>query len=148
MTKPVLPPTYLVVSIVAAVGAHLLFPLAKLIGFPWNMAGVLFLGIGAFLNLAADKAFKMTNTTVKPYEESSTLITSGVFRICRHPMYLGMVLILLGIAVLLGSLAPLIVAVIFALVMEKRFIGVEEEMMETTFGEQYRDYKQRVRKWF
>lgn len=84
---------------------------------------------------------------MKPYEESKDLVTDGIFRISRHPMYLGMVLILLGISILLSSLTPFIVVTTFAVIMETVFIRVEEQMMQETFGLEYVEYKQKVRKW-
>ena len=92
-------------------------------------------------------ACKKADTTFKPFEESTAMLTDGVFRIGRHPMYLGMVLILLGVSILLGSLSSLIVIAVFAVIMERVFIIVEERMMEQIFGGQYIDYKKQVRKW-
>ena len=101
-----MPPTYLLASIVAMVALHFLLPGMKLISFPWRLLGIVPFVVGVALNLLADGAFKRRRTTVKPFEESSALVTEGVFRITRNPMYLGFVLILLGIALGLGSLVP------------------------------------------
>jgi steroid 5-alpha reductase family enzyme len=81
--------------------------------------------IGVSLNLMADAVFKREQTTVKPFEKSTALVVTGVFQISRHPMYLGMVLILLGIAILMGTLTPLIVVVIFGILMELVFVRAE-----------------------
>lgn len=62
-------------------------------------------------------------------------------------MYLGMVLILFGIGVLMGSLMPLIVAVIFFILMGSEFIEAEEKMLEEQFGSEWTNYKNSVRKW-
>jgi protein-S-isoprenylcysteine O-methyltransferase Ste14 len=104
--KPILPPTYLFIAIVIMVVLHFLFPGAKFITLPWNLLGIIPLVLGIVMNLIADRAFKKVGTTVKPYEESRTLITEGIFRVSRHPMYVGFVLILLGIAIFMGSLIP------------------------------------------
>ncbi len=145
--KCVLPPTYLFIAIGAMPLVHFLFPVEKFINYPWNLSGCGPLALGVILNLVADAAFKKQGTTVKPFEGSTTLITTGVFRFSRHPMYLGMVLILLGIAILMGSLAPFIVVVIFAAVMELVFIRTEERMLEQKFGNTWLEYKKRVRRW-
>jgi protein-S-isoprenylcysteine O-methyltransferase Ste14 len=145
--RKVLPPTYLFVAIVIMVVLHFLFPGAKLITLPWNLLGIIPLVLGIAMNLIADRAFKKIGTTVKPYEESTTLITEGVFRGSRHPMYVGFVLILLGIAILGGSLTPYIVIVIFAILMDIVFIRDEERMLEETFGEVWLEYKKKVRRW-
>jgi len=143
----VLPPVYLFAAIVIAAALYLLLPGPKIIGLPWNLLGLIPLALGSALNLIADKAFKEHETTVKPYEESSALITTGAFRVCRHPMYLGFVLIILGIAVLMGSVTPFVVALVLGVVMEIVFIRTEEKMLEETFGDEWRLYKARVRKW-
>jgi protein-S-isoprenylcysteine O-methyltransferase Ste14 len=62
-------------------------------------------------------------------------------------MYLGMVSSLLGVAVLCGSATPFLVVPAFALFIERRFIRVEEKMLEETFGSEYAAYKARVRRW-
>ena len=97
--------------------------------------------------MIADAAFKREKTTVKPFEKSTALVVSGVFTISRHPMYLGMVIILLGIAILMGTLTPFIVVVIFGILMELVFVEPEERMLEEQFGATWIAYKMKVRKW-
>lgn len=145
--KKVLPPTYLFIAIVIMVALHFLLPGAKVTAFPWNLSGIIPCAFGIVMNLIADRAFKKVGTTVKPFEESTVLITNGVFRVSRHPMYLGFVLILLGIAVFMGSLTPYVVIVVFAILMDVVFIRVEEKMLEDTFGEAWLQYKKKVRRW-
>jgi protein-S-isoprenylcysteine O-methyltransferase Ste14 len=126
---------------------HFLIPVSKVASYPWNLLGILLLIIGGALNLIADAAFKKENTTVKPFEKSTALVVSGVFTISRHPMYLGMVIILLGIAILMGTLTPFIVVVIFGILMELVFVKPEERMLEAQFGATWVAYKMKVRKW-
>ena len=143
----VLPPTFLFISIVMMALLHLLTPVAEIASYPWNLLGTVPLIAGITLNLAADAAFRKVRTTVKPFEKSTVLITTGIFRISRHPMYLGMVLILLGIAVLIGSLTPLIVIAVFAILIERVFVRTEESMLEEQFGPAWISYRNNVRKW-
>lgn len=145
--KPVLPPTYLWAAMIVMVALHFVFPVERIIPFPWDLFGALPLALGAALNIIADKAFRDAKTTVKPFQESAALVTDGVYRISRHPMYLGFVLILLGLAVLLGSLTPFFVVPIFAVVMDRVFIEVEERMLAEQFGRVWLDYKAKVRRW-
>jgi len=145
--KRLLPPAYLFASLVIMALLHLFAPVATYIAFPYNLIGGIPLVLGIILNLVADAAFKRNRTTVKPFEESMTLVTDGVFRVSRHPMYLGMVLVLLGIAIVMGSLTPLIVVVAFAIAMELAFVGTEEKMLEDKFGEAWRRYTRQVRRW-
>jgi protein-S-isoprenylcysteine O-methyltransferase Ste14 len=145
--KRTLPPTYFWSAVIAMLLLHFLLPLIRFIYFPWNMTGIILILAGITLNLLADSYFKKAGTTVKPFEKSTTLITESVFKISRHPMYLGMVLILTGLAVFLGTLTPFLIVITFFLIMETVFIRVEEDMMEEIFGAQYRDYRKKVRKW-
>ncbi len=84
---------------------------------------------------------------MKPFEESSALVTSGAYRISRHPMYLGIVLIVLGIALLLGSLLSFVIVAALAGLLDRRFIAVEERMLAARFGEAWQAYKRRARRW-
>jgi len=143
----VLPPTYLFIAIAIMVVLHFVFPVGKFIVFPWRLLGAIPLALGILINLIADRAFKRHKTTVKPFEGSTLLITSGVFRFSRHPMYLGFVLILMGIAVFMGSLMPYAVIVVFAILMDIIFIRIEERMLEEKFGEAWLEYKEKVRRW-
>jgi protein-S-isoprenylcysteine O-methyltransferase Ste14 len=145
--KKILPPTYVLIAIVIMVVLHLLFPVMVIIALPWNVIGLLPLLLGIGINLMADNALRKAGTTVKPFEESSALVTSGVYRISRHPMYFGFVLILVGVAVMLGSLMPFLVISIFAVLIDTVFIRVEERMLEDKFGRAWLDYKRQVRRW-
>jgi len=142
-----LPPSYFFLTIALMACLHLLLPVARVINYPFTLIGIIPLFVGTLLNLLADKALKDYKTTVKPFMESTTLITTGVYRLCRHPMYLGMALILLGLASFLGSLSPFVAIAVFVILMEQNFLRVEEQMLEMKFGQQWLEYKQRVRRW-
>jgi protein-S-isoprenylcysteine O-methyltransferase Ste14 len=114
---------------------------------PYHYIGIVLIGIGVVLNLWADALFKRHKTTVKPYENPTHFATSGPFRVSRHPMYLGMVAILLGVAIALGPLLSLLVPILFVIVMEVMFIPFEEKNLEQAFGKEYHDYKKKVRRW-
>jgi protein-S-isoprenylcysteine O-methyltransferase Ste14 len=146
-SKRVLPPTYLLVSIVVMVVLHFLLPVTTIIPLPWNVIGIIPLTLGIAINIFADNALHKANTTVKPFEESAALVTSGVYQLSRHPMYLGFTLILIGVAILVGSLMPYIVIPIFVVLMDRVFIQVEEKMLEARFGEAWLTYKRRTRPW-
>ena len=147
MKRRVLPPAILFASLVVMVALHYLLPAKRLIGFPWTVLGAIPLLAGVLLNLAADRALKTHGTTVKPFEESSVLVTGGVYAISRHPMYLGFMLVLIGVALSMGSLTPFAVIPPFAVLMECVFIRVEEGMLEEKFGRYWLAYKVRVGRW-
>ncbi len=143
----IMPTTYLLIALVLLVALHFVFPLMLIIPPLWNLLGLIPLALGVILNLAADRAFHQVHTTVKPFAESSTLVTDGVFKISRNPMYLGFVLILIGIAVLLRSLTPYLVVLAYAILMDRLFITVEEGMLAKKFGAQWQTYKESTRRW-
>ncbi|MEJ2397087.1 MAG: isoprenylcysteine carboxylmethyltransferase family protein [Gammaproteobacteria bacterium] len=146
-SQHILPPRYLFVAIVLMLALHWIVPIEIWIAWPYTLLGIIPLGLGSWLNLAADSALKQNHTTVKPFEASTALVTTGVYRLSRHPMYLGMVLILLGLAILLGSLVSLPIVIVFAVLLDWVFIRSEEAMLRDGFGEAWRDYSGQVRRW-
>jgi len=142
-----LPPRYFAAALVAMLVLALVLPGARLIPFPWNLLGLIPLILGAAMNVVADRQFKQAGTTVKPFATSSTLVTDGVFRFTRNPMYLGMVSSLAGVAVLLRELSPWVVVPLFAALMQRVFVRSEERLLEGRFEEEWRSYASRVRQW-
>jgi protein-S-isoprenylcysteine O-methyltransferase Ste14 len=143
----ILPPACLLISIVAMIVLAFVLPIARIISTPWNLIGFIPLLAGIAMNLVADRAFKDADTTVKPYQESKALITDGIYRFSRNPMYLGFVLILLGLALLLAALSPFVIIILFAIAMDRIYIRVEERMLAEKFGDQWNNYRLNVRKW-
>ncbi len=141
------PPVYLIAPIIAMAALHFLLPGMKLLRFPWSLIGIVPFGLGGIFILAAVISFKMRRTTVESFEESSVLVTDGVFRVTRNPMCLGFELMLLGIALFMGSLTPFLVVPVFALLMDVIVIRAEEGMLEEKFGELWLAYRNKVRRW-
>jgi len=147
MIKRRSPLVYLLIAILLTVALHLLLPFRELIPFPWRLVGLLPLLLGIILNVLADRSLKRHEATVKPFAGSPALVPVGVYRVSRHPMYLGMILIIVGIAVLLGSLAAWLILPLLAILLDARFIRIEESMLGETFGEDYRRYRKQTRRW-
>ena len=97
----------------------------------------------------AVRLFKKQNTTVNPIkiENASSLVTSGIFKYSRNPMYLGMVLILLGLTFMFNLIGGIIFSLLFTMYITKFQIRPEEEVMERFFGADFIKYKQNVRMW-
>ena len=144
--KKVLPPAYLYVAILGMVGLHFVVPGATVIWGWYRLIGAALLVLGVVVNIWANGSYERTGTTVKPFEEPSHLIADGAYGYSRHPMYLGMIAGVVGLAVLLGSATPWVLIPPFGYVM-KRFADVEEDAMEAAFGDGYREYARRVRRW-
>lgn len=112
------------------------------------VAGVL-LFLGLLLPLLGVHRFRVAHTTVDPLhpEKASALVDRGVYRYSRNPMYLGLALLLAGWGIELGSLAGLPGVPLFVIYMRYFQIGPEEEAMEKRFGDAYREYRSKVRRW-
>jgi protein-S-isoprenylcysteine O-methyltransferase Ste14 len=145
--KKILPPIYLFLFILLAVGLHFIYPVKRIIRPPYTYSGIALIVFGVVLNIWSDALFKKKKTTIKPFEDPTKLEVSGPFAISRHPMYLGMAIILLGTSVVLGSLIAFISPPSFIIVMNVIFIRFEEQNLERIFGKEYLDYKQKVRRW-
>ena len=149
MVKPkkVIPPLYFFVLLLLSIALGVYLPVLKIFFSPYTYAGIAPITIGVVLNLWADSLFKKNKTTVKPHLKPSALMTSGVFRVTRNPMYLGMTLILFGVSICVGSVSAFVSPVFFYLISERYFIPPGEAVMENVFGESYLAYKRRVRRW-
>jgi len=145
--KKILPPFYFLAAMFAMLALWAWAPL--LAKFPaWlRYLGLPFILIGCVLGLWTDHLFKRAGTTIKPFEESSALIVSGPYRLSRNPIYLGMVLALFGFGLVLGALTPVLVIIPFAFLIDRLFIRAEEAALEAKFGDIYRSFTSRVRRW-
>jgi protein-S-isoprenylcysteine O-methyltransferase Ste14 len=144
--RKILPPTWMLVAMLAMMALHFSLPGMGIIPAPWSLAGILLLALGITLTMIADDLFRKLHTTVKPYEESAVLVTSGPYRLSRNPMYLGFVLILTGTAILLGSLTPFLVVLAFVVVIDRVFIQAEERMLARKFGAEWQTYRGKTRR--
>jgi protein-S-isoprenylcysteine O-methyltransferase Ste14 len=142
-----MPPTWLLLALVATGILHFGLPLARIVPRPWHLTGLLPLLGGAVLNLIADRDFRRAATMVKPFEQSNVLLTQGVFRFSRNPMYLGSILILVGAALLLGSLSPWLAIPPFAWILSRFYVRQEEAMLAAAFGERWQAYRAATRRW-
>ncbi len=145
--KKIYPPTIFYTLAILNIVFWLILPKENILSFPINLVGLISVTFGIIINLWTDKQFKQNNTTVKPDGIPSTLIVSGPFSLSRHPMYLGMSLMLFGEAIILGSLASFLIPILFIVIIEKLFIPKEEKTLMTWFPKEYSTYQKRKRKW-
>jgi protein-S-isoprenylcysteine O-methyltransferase Ste14 len=145
--RRIVPPIYLVAALAASALLHFCLPLARLIPAPYNYAGALPIVIGLVIAASSAGFFRRAGTPIIPFSPSTALVTEGAYRYTRNPMYLGMVLDLLGAAILFGSASAFIPVPLFAWWIDRMFIRHEEAFLESIFGQPYLDYKKRVRRW-
>ena len=143
----IIPPLWLLLALLAQLGLHLSFPVLQLWLRPQALVGLLPLIAGFALAGWGAWTFKRAGTPVRPFAEISALVTAGPFRFSRNPMYLGMLLVLTGVAMLLGSATPLLVIPFFFGLIRDLFVIPEEALMHEVFGDEYVTYCARVRRW-
>ena len=118
------------------------FSASSLVALVLATAGVVFALFGVL-------EFRFAATTVDPRvpDQSASLVTSGVYRISRNPMYVGFLLLLIGWGVFLCNIASFLLLPFFVMYMSRFQITPEERFMQEKFGDGYRQYKTRVRRW-
>lgn len=141
------PPALFFFSILVMEGGHMLVPGPRLLSSPWTLLGIPLVLLGVWLHMGATRLFRRNRTTLATLAPPRTLITRGPFRFTRNPMYLAGVFILLGVGVFLGTGVPLTVPALFGVLAHRWYIRPEEVLLDKEFGEEYREYAQRVRVW-
>lgn len=114
---------------------------------PLRLAGYVPLAIGVAIAFAALRLFKRAGTTTVPFARPTTLVFRGPYRFSRNPMYLGLALVHLGVAVSLGQLGPLLALPPLLVYLDRIVIPVEERHLTASFGEAYVGYRARVGRW-
>jgi protein-S-isoprenylcysteine O-methyltransferase Ste14 len=117
------------------------------LGMAAQPLGGLLIAVGLALFGWTLATFWRHRTTVNPYKAASSLCTGGPFRFSRNPIYLGDWFILAGVSLLLKTAWPLLFAPLIWAMLRYGVIRHEEAHLEARFGDAYRDYRGRVRRW-
>lgn len=149
LTRLIPPPAALLIGIGLIYALNGLWPQSVLdwAGRPWA-AGLLF-AAGAGLMLAAVASLWRARTTIDPFhpERASRLVTSGIYRISRNPIYLGDAFLLAGAGVWLGQPFGLVIVALFVLFIDRFQIREEEAALARHFGERFDTYREQTRRW-
>jgi protein-S-isoprenylcysteine O-methyltransferase Ste14 len=144
------PPILFAAAIAGALLLVRIFPLAwpglddvgaRVVGYAFGLAGVALTSWGLITLYRA-------KTNILPHRAADRLIVEGAFRFRRNPIYMGEVLILLGLAQVTSNIWFAVMAPVFAVAILLLAILPEERHLEARFGEEYLDYKARTRRWF
>ncbi|MBV9671838.1 MAG: isoprenylcysteine carboxylmethyltransferase family protein, partial [Verrucomicrobia bacterium] len=115
---------------------------------PWyRQIGSLLLLFGIGVSASGLKAFADKKTSFRPGDQPRAMVTTGPYRFTRNPMYLGIAAFLTGIFFLSRSIYLLLPPVLFTLIIDRVLLPFEEQLLGDTFGESYRKYAQKVRRW-
>ncbi len=135
------PPLYFILSLIAI---YLVRSPSKAENI-YTALVLVFLGI--VIDLASTILFIKEKTTIKPYGNPSKIHSSLVYSFSRNPIYLGMLLILIGCAIASTNFASALPVAMFFIIIDKYIIPIEEKNMEKSFGTAYLKYKEKVRRW-
>jgi protein-S-isoprenylcysteine O-methyltransferase Ste14 len=142
-----IPPILFLLCLGLMVLLRWLWPIALVFPSPWRWLGLVPIFIGLTIGAMGAKQFIKAKTNIRTFREADKLVTTGPFRYTRNPMYLGLMLCLLGAWILLGALSPVLGVVAFLVVADRWYIRVEEQMLRQKFGHDFEDYCARVRRW-
>lgn len=141
------PPRIAQLFVLVAVLAHWATPMSRLHVYSNHALGIT-LGVAGFaVMMWGWWLFKKADTAICPTAKSVHLVTTGIYRFTRNPMYLGMIGMLLAIAVFVGTAPFYLAAGAYFVVINQVFCPYEENRLAETFGESYRLYRQAVRRW-
>jgi len=118
--------------------------LARPVRFP---AGFALAAVGLVLMIAGARLFLKAGTNIRPDRPASRLMTSGIYRFTRNPMYLGMTILYAGLALAFDSLIAFLLLPIVLTIMQTQVIAREERYLEARFGDDFRSYREWVRRW-
>jgi protein-S-isoprenylcysteine O-methyltransferase Ste14 len=146
-TPHIVPPVYFLAAVIMMILLHLFAPIGYWLLSPWKYLGIVIIVLGFVLSLGSGNLFRRLGTPPRPGVRATVLVTTGAYRYTRNPMYLGLVTMLFGLAILLGSFTPPVVIPFVVWILHSKFIGREEKWMESWFGESYLAYKSKTSRW-
>ena len=114
--------------------------LAQLAGVGLGIAGLALIAVALGL-------FAGSKTRPEPWQPANRLVDRGLYRFTRNPMYLGMALLSLGVALTFSSLPGILLALVALVIIDRTVVTREEAYLERRFGQDYIDYTKRVRRW-
>lgn len=130
-----------------SIGLHFVVPDGYRGDFACPACGAVTIGLGFGLMMWAWWLFRHSGTPIRPTDRATFLVVSGAFRISRNPMYLGILLMLAGVAIWVGSLPMMVAPVGFVILTSIVFIPYEEQRLREAFGAEYEAYARKVRRW-
>lgn len=142
-----LPPLIFIAFLALGVLVHKLFPLHFIQGPLRNIVGVIFLAYAVLVASLAIWQMRKAGTNIDVRKPSTKIVSDGIYRYNRNPMYLSMVLLLISISVLISNIWILLLIPVFIIVIQKGVIEREERYLEGKFGTEYTSYKKSTRRW-
>jgi protein-S-isoprenylcysteine O-methyltransferase Ste14 len=145
-TMKIHPPLLAGALLLVTLALHFMLPEERSVGW-YQVIGLLFVAVGVGVSCFAAAIFQGRETTRNPYGEPTAFVAQAPYTWTRNPMYLGVATALFGLAIFFASIAMLLAPAVFFAVIDRTVIPREEETMERLFGQDYRNYTNRVRRW-
>jgi protein-S-isoprenylcysteine O-methyltransferase Ste14 len=144
---PIAPPLLFVLPILASLALEWLVPTSFVHGASrWILGAAIFVA-GTALTVGGFLTQKRAGTDPIPFNPSTRIVAHGLYRFTRNPMYLGFASCTLGLAILVDSAWMLLAVLIGLILIDRLVVTREERYLERKFGEEYLNYKRRVRRW-
>jgi len=141
------PPLIYLMGLVLGYGLGLAFPIALFPFLPSLILGAVVLLVGLTVASSAIRTFRRHHTTTLPTMPAAALVRDGPFRFTRNPMYLALGISYAGLALMMDSLWGLLLLIPVVLVVNFYVIAREEKYLNREFGDEYRSYMAKVRRW-
>lgn len=143
------PPLFYVLIFLAAVGIQKIIPITDTLFHraAMKITGLIFLITASYFLLRSLRQFFLTKNTLILIKPASSLQITGIYRISRNPMYVGLAILYLGITCLVGNWWNVILFPLLFIIIQEYIIKREEKYLELEFGREYNDYKNTVRRW-
>lgn len=147
ISKSVHPPIVALLFIVIAYFLGRFVPIPVVVPMVVRNIGFILTFIGFLLGIAAFLEFRKARTSLDPHGSAKQVVTSGIYRFTRNPIYLGFLLMVIGLPLNSGLIWGLLIAPLYVIVMTRLVIEHEEAYLERKFKDQYTGYRSRVRRW-
>lgn len=141
------PPRIAMTLLAIAAVFHLLFPGTLPNLYSSSYLAVTLVSAGFTIMMLAWWQFRQREVAICPTAMTNFLITDGIYRFTRNPMYLGMVAMLGGVAVFVGTVSFYAVTIVYFVLIDRGFCPYEEEKLLNAFGRDYEAYRSKVRRW-
>ena len=141
------PPHIVLGSLLLCTILNYFYPYERIIAFPNNLFGIALAIFSIFLGAKSFALFKKYKTNIKPDDKPLKFIKGGAYHYTRNPIYVSMLLLLLGIAIVVGKTIFFIGPAIFFALANFYFIPFEEKNLKKAFGKKYLEYKKEVGRW-
>jgi protein-S-isoprenylcysteine O-methyltransferase Ste14 len=144
---PFPPPTVYVLGLLLAIPLELLFPTGGLPVLVTVIGTLIGVAISLYMDGGAMSHFSRADTPAIPFKPTEALVTTGPYRFTRNPMYVGMAALYIALALAFGLLWAFAFLPVVLIIIDRQVIAREEPYLERLFGQEYLEYKQRVRRW-